>query len=79
MISEKGPKTNPESRYFLSPFIPTGDTDIVAYKPIHWIGFGSRYGLCVLKGFSMFPHNIYQKIFLCPSPLGVHTDCSCLS
>ena len=30
---------------------------------------GSIYGLCILKGFTMFLHNIYKKISLHPGPL----------
>ena len=66
-----------EAHYFLYTNIYT---DIVASKPFDWIRFGSIYGLCVLKGFSTFMHNIYEKTLLHPGPLtgfvlAVRTDC----
>ena len=77
VISQKGLKTNPEACYLL---YPNTNTDIVASIPFHWIGLGSKYGLCFLKGLSMFLHNIFTKILLHPGPsngfvLAVHTDC----
>ena len=49
-------------------------------SPFDWIRFGSIYGLCVLKGFSMLLHNIYDRILLHPGPLtglvlAGRTDC----
>ena len=74
VISERETKINPEARYFLYPDI---NNHIVASRPVHWI----RFGLCVLKGFSMFLHNIHNKILLHLVPLSVfvlavRTDCS---
>ena len=42
---------------------------MISLHPFHWIPCGIIDGLCVLKGFSMFLHNIYKRILLHPVPL----------
>ena len=65
---------------FLKLVIPF-NIDIVESKPFGWIRFGSIYGLSILNGFSVFLHNIYEKILLHPGPLtgfvsDGRTDCT---
>ena len=78
VISERGPKTNPEARYFFYPFIPA--LKLILLHPGSFTRLVSAVALCVPKGFSRLLHNIYKRILLHPGPFtgfvsAMRTDC----